>query len=100
MISSLDFWQVDAFTPDPFKGNPAAVLVLYQELSDELTFKMSSITTFSQFFSFILGYNYSNSKSESSIGFSFKYRKIQFDYGVAFHTALGNPIIFSLKYNI
>ena len=36
MISSLGFWQVDAFTTDPFKGNPAAVLVLYQELSDEL----------------------------------------------------------------
>ena len=75
-------------------------IIYNQELSDELTFKMSSITTFSQFFSFVLGYNYSNSKSEPSIGFSFKYRKIQLDYGVAFHTALGNPTIFSLKYNI
>ena len=75
-------------------------IIYNQELSNELTFKMSSITTFSQFFSFVLGYNYSNSKSEPSIGFSFKYRKIQLDYGVAFHTALGNPTIFSLKYNI
>ena len=31
------FWQVDAFTDQPFKGNPAAVfLFCKEELSDEL----------------------------------------------------------------
>ena len=32
----MKFWQVDAFTKDPFKGNPAAVFVLEQEISDDL----------------------------------------------------------------
>ena len=32
----MKFWQVDAFTKQPFKGNPAAVFVLKEELSDEL----------------------------------------------------------------
>ena len=32
----MKFWQVDAFTKEPFKGNPAAVFVLKEELSDEL----------------------------------------------------------------
>lgn len=32
----MKFWQVDAFTNQPFKGNPAAVLILEQPLSDEL----------------------------------------------------------------
>jgi PhzF family phenazine biosynthesis protein len=36
MVTTLNFWQVDAFTNQPFKGNPAAVFVLHQELSDEL----------------------------------------------------------------
>lgn len=34
--SSLKFWQVDAFTTEPFKGNPAAVFMLEKPLSDEL----------------------------------------------------------------
>ncbi len=32
----MRFWQVDAFTSEPFKGNPAAVFVLDKELPDEL----------------------------------------------------------------
>jgi PhzF family phenazine biosynthesis protein len=36
MISPLNFWQVDAFTNQPFKGNPAAVFVLSEELNDAL----------------------------------------------------------------
>ena len=32
----MKFWQVDAFTKEPFKGNPAAVFVLEEEISDEL----------------------------------------------------------------
>ena len=36
MSNELKFWQVDAFTDQPFKGNPAAVFVLDHELPDEL----------------------------------------------------------------
>lgn len=36
MIQILNLWQVDAFTKEPFKGNPAAVIVLYEEICDEL----------------------------------------------------------------
>lgn len=36
MISPLNFWQVDAFTNQPFKGNPAAVFVLREEMKDSL----------------------------------------------------------------
>ena len=36
MIQTLNLWQVDAFTKEPFKGNPAAVIVLYEEICDEL----------------------------------------------------------------
>ncbi len=35
-MSDLKFWQVDAFTNQPFKGNPAAVFILREELDDEL----------------------------------------------------------------
>jgi PhzF family phenazine biosynthesis protein len=31
----MRFWQVDAFTKEPFKGNPAAVFVLQEPLTDE-----------------------------------------------------------------
>ncbi len=34
MTTGLKFWQVDAFTDQPFKGNPAAVFVLDEELDD------------------------------------------------------------------
>jgi PhzF family phenazine biosynthesis protein len=33
---SLKFWQVDSFAQEPFKGNPAAVFVLADELDDQL----------------------------------------------------------------
>lgn len=32
----MKFWQVDAFTKEPFKGNPAAVFVLKESIDDEL----------------------------------------------------------------
>lgn len=32
----MKFWQVDAFTKEPFKGNPAAVFMLEEALSDAL----------------------------------------------------------------
>ena len=35
-MRKLKFWQVDAFTQKPFKGNPAAVFILEQELDDNL----------------------------------------------------------------
>lgn len=36
MTSNLKFWQVDAFTDQPFKGNPAAVFILDEALSDDV----------------------------------------------------------------
>ncbi|MEM9244049.1 MAG: PhzF family phenazine biosynthesis protein [Pseudomonadota bacterium] len=36
------FWQVDSFTTKPFKGNPAAVFILSDQISDEL---MQNIAT-------------------------------------------------------
>lgn len=35
MPHNLKFWQVDAFTNKPFKGNPAAVFVLDEELESD-----------------------------------------------------------------
>lgn len=35
-MRELKFWQVDAFTQEPFKGNPAAVFILEKELDDDL----------------------------------------------------------------
>ena len=32
----MKFWQVDSFTDKPFKGNPAAVIILENQLSDAL----------------------------------------------------------------
>ncbi|PZP56176.1 MAG: hypothetical protein DI586_04635, partial [Micavibrio aeruginosavorus] len=32
----MKFWQVDAFTKQAFKGNPAAVVILHENISDEL----------------------------------------------------------------
>ena len=32
----MKFWQVDAFTEKPFTGNPAAVVILKEDISDEL----------------------------------------------------------------
>lgn len=36
MTKILKFWQVDSFAQEPFKGNPAAVFVLDEELDDQL----------------------------------------------------------------
>lgn len=37
----MKFWQVDAFTENPFSGNPAAVVVLKEDISDELKQKIA-----------------------------------------------------------
>lgn len=36
MTNSMNFWQVDAFTKIPFKGNPAAVFILREALDNAL----------------------------------------------------------------
>lgn len=38
----MKFWQVDAFTNQPFQGNPAAVFVLDKPISDELMQKIAA----------------------------------------------------------
>ena len=74
--------------------------IIYNDsFSDEITLRLSSKTKISSL-NIITGYNHSKSKSEFSCGLSFEYRKFQFNYGVAFHQALGTPVIFSLKYHI
>ena len=35
-MQNLKFWQIDAFTAKPFKGNPAAVFILDEPLDDKL----------------------------------------------------------------
>ena len=74
--------------------------IIYNDsLSDEITYRLSSTTKISSL-NLITGYNYSKSKSEFSCGLSFEYRRFEFNYGIAFHQALGTPVIFSLKYHI
>jgi len=74
--------------------------IIYNEsLPNDIVWKLSS-TTQLPYLNIITGYNYSESKSEFSCGLSFNYRKFQFNYGIAFHQALGTPVIFSLKYHI
>jgi len=74
--------------------------IIYNEsLDDQVQLKISTETKISAL-SLISGYNFGHSEQHFTTGFSFKYRKIQFDYGVAFHSNLGNPIIFTLKYQI
>jgi len=74
-------------------------IIYDNSFNNELTYKISSITHFS-FINIITGYHYSQSKSEFACGLSFRYRQIEFEYGVSFHKALGMPAIFSLKYHI
>ena len=74
--------------------------IIYNEsLGKPIHFKISTETKILAL-SLISGYNFGHSEQNFSTGLSFKYRKIQFDYGIAFHSNLGNPIIFSLKYQI
>jgi PhzF family phenazine biosynthesis protein len=35
-MDNLKFWQVDAFSSKPFQGNPAAVVILHETLTDKL----------------------------------------------------------------
>ena len=74
-------------------------IVYNDSFPDEITWKLSSNTQLT-YLNLITGYNYSDSKSEFSCGLSFRYRKLQFNYGIAFHQSLGMPVIFSLKYHI
>lgn len=74
--------------------------IIYNEaLAEELEWNFSSITKVS-YLNIITGYNHSTTKSQFSCGLSFKYRNFEFNYGIAFHEALGAPIIVSLKYHI
>ena len=83
----------------PLYSNLYGDIIYNSSLANELTYRIGT-TTQLPYINIITGYNYSKSKSEFSCGFSFQYRKIQFDYGVSFHKALGMPTIFSLKYHI
>ena len=74
-------------------------IIFQEELDKPLSLNISSISTFSSF-SIITGYHFNEDKQEFSCGFSFKYRKIEFDYGIGFHKNLDSPIIFSFKYHI
>jgi len=74
-------------------------IIFQEELDNPLSLNVSSISTFSSF-SIITGYHFNEDKQEFSCGFSFKYRKIEFDYGISFHNNLDSPTIFSFKYHI
>ena len=74
--------------------------IIYNEaLSKKFEWNFSSTTKVS-YLNIITGYNHSNTKSQFSCGLSFEHRNFEFNYGVAFHKALGTPIIVSLKYHI
>ena len=40
-MKELKFWQVDAFTDEPFRGNPAAIFILDKIIQDELMLKIA-----------------------------------------------------------
>ena len=40
-MKEFKFWQVDAFTDEPFRGNPAAIFILNENLQDELMLKIA-----------------------------------------------------------
>ena len=84
---------------DKLNSTINADIVFEEELNSPVSLKISSISKFNGL-SVIAGYNFNENKQEFSCGFSFKYRKIQFDYGIGFHKSLGSPIIFSFKYHI
>ena len=74
-------------------------IIFQNELDSPISLKINSISRFSGF-SFITGYHLNEDKKEFSCGFSLKYRKLQFEYGIGFHDSLGSPTIFSFKYHI
>ena len=74
-------------------------IIFQEELESPVSLKINSVSKFSAF-SIIAGYHFNENKKEFSCGFSFKYRKLQFDYGIGFHNSLGSPSIFSFKYHI
>ena len=76
-----------------------ADIIYNEELDNPISVTISSISKFSGF-GIITGYYFNENKQELSCGFSFRYRKIQFDYGIGFHDSLGSPTIFSFKYHI
>ena len=42
-MKELKFWQVDAFTDEPFRGNPAAIFILDKIIEDELMLKIANL---------------------------------------------------------
>ena len=40
-MKELKFWQVDAFTDEPYRGNPAAIFILDKIIEDELMLKIA-----------------------------------------------------------
>jgi len=74
-------------------------IIFQEELDSPISLNVSSTSTFNSF-AIITGYHFNEDKQEFSCGFSFKYRKIEFDYGIGFHNNLDSPIIFSFKYYI
>jgi len=74
-------------------------IIFQEELNNPISLNFSLKSSVSSF-SLIAGYHLNQDKKEFSCGFSFKYRKIQFDYGIGFHNNLGAPTIFSFKYHI
>ena len=88
-----------SFKIDKFNTYINSDIIFQEELDNPISLNISSISRFSSF-SVITGYHFNEDKQEFSCGFSFKYRKIQFDYGIGFHDSLGSPTIFSFKYHI
>jgi len=74
-------------------------IIYDNQLLNPLSLKISTVSNYKAI-SLISGYHFNESKKEFSCGFSFKYRKLQFDYGIALNTILGNPTILSIKYKI
>ena len=74
-------------------------IIYNEELNSPISVTISAISKFNGL-KIITGYYFNENKQELSCGFSFRYRKIQFDYGIGFHDSLGSPTIFSFKYHI
>ena len=74
-------------------------IIFQDELDSHISLKINSVSRFNSF-SLISGYHLNENKKEFSCGFSFKYRKLQFEYGMGFHESLGTPTTFSFKYHI
>ena len=74
-------------------------IIYHEEFKSPFSLNLSLTSRISAL-SLITGYHFNEDKQEFSCGFSFKYRKFEFDYGISFHDRLGLPQIFSFKYHI